>query len=81
MPAPDSRAPRRRLFLQLGDCVYHRDCRRWGSGTVVEVRTSVLDGGPALVRIAFQDGRERTFFNDLGQDNCCYFMGIRLYRG
>jgi hypothetical protein len=46
---------------------------------VVEVRTSVLEGGPALVRIAFQDGRERTFFNDLDQEGCCYYMGIRFY--
>lgn len=70
---------RRRLFLRVGDTVYHQSRRGWGVGRVVEVKTSVLDGGPALVRISFQDGRERTFFNDLEQHSCCYYMGIRLY--
>jgi len=69
---------RRRIYLKLGDVVYHRSYRRWGQGRVVEVRTSTLDGGPALVRIAFQDGRERTFFNDMDEPTCCYFMGIRF---
>jgi hypothetical protein len=69
---------RRRLYLQIGDRVYHQQHRVWGVGRVVEVKTSVLDGGPALVRISFQDGRERTFFNDLDQEGCCYVMGIRI---
>lgn len=70
---------RRRVYLKLGDVVYHRTHRVWGTGRVVEVRTSVLEGGPALVRIAFQDGKERTFLNDLDQEGCCYYMGIRFY--
>jgi len=70
---------RRRLYLELGDIVFHEHRRAWGTGRVVEVKTSVLEGGPALVRIRFQDGRERTFFNDLDQDSCCYLMGIRFY--
>ena len=70
---------RRRLYLTLGDRVYHENYRIWGIGRVVEVRTSVLEGGPALVRISFQDGRERTFFNDLDQEGCCFYMGIRYY--
>lgn len=70
---------RRRIYLQPGDVVYHQGYRVWGQGRVVEVRTSVLEGGPALVRIAFQDGKERTFFNDLDEPTCCYFMGIRFY--
>ncbi len=64
----------------MGDVVYHQSHRAWGVGRVVEVRTSTLDGGPALVRIAFQDGKERTFFNDLDQPSSCYAMGIRFYR-
>lgn len=72
---------RRRLYLEIGDTVFHQNYRIWGIGRVVEVRTSVLEGGPALVRIAFQDGRERTFFNDLDQEGCCYTMGIRFYEG
>ena len=72
---------RRRLYLRVGDQVFHQQRRAWGVGRVLEVRTSVLDHGPSLVRIAFQDGKERTFFNDLDQDNCCYRMGIRFYEG
>ncbi|MBI5441877.1 MAG: DUF3553 domain-containing protein [Deltaproteobacteria bacterium] len=70
---------RRRLYLNLGDTVYHQQYRIWGLGRVIEVKTSILEGGPALVRISFQDGRERTFFNDLDQEGCCYYMGIRFY--
>jgi hypothetical protein len=70
---------RHRLFLQVGDKVYHEHRRAWGIGRVVEVRTSTLEGGPALVRIVFQDGKERTFFNDLGQPSCCFYLGVRFY--
>ncbi|GAB4266144.1 MAG: hypothetical protein Kow0092_18910 [Deferrisomatales bacterium] len=70
---------RRRLFLRVGDVVYHTHRRAWGIGKVVEVKTSVVEGGPALVRIQFQDGRDRTFFNDLEERSCCYYMGIRFY--
>lgn len=70
---------RRRLFLDVGDVVVHEHFRRWGTGRVVEVRTSVLEGGPALVRILFQDGRERTFFNDMDDEQCCYHLGMRFY--
>lgn len=72
---------RRRLYLRLGDVVVQPSQRAWGTGRVVEVRTSVLEDGPAFVRILFQDGRERTFFNDMAQENCCYFLGVRLYEG
>lgn len=71
----------KRLFLAVGDQVYHQHRRRWGVGVVVEVRTSTLEGGPALVRIRFQDGRERTFFNDMADEACCYYRGIRFYEG
>ncbi|GAB4254270.1 MULTISPECIES: DUF3553 domain-containing protein [Deferrisoma] len=71
----------KRLFLKVGDLVVHRDCKAWGVGRVVELRTSSLEGGPALVRIRFEDGEVRTFFNDLSEPNCCYYRGIRFYRG
>lgn len=70
---------RRRLYLQVGDVVFHQHRRGWGVGKVCEVRTSTLESGPALVRIAFQDGKERTFFNDMADQACCYYMGIRFY--
>ena len=70
---------RKRLYLRVGDVIYHENRRAWGVGKVVEVKTSVLDGGPALVRILFQDGRDRTFFNDLEDSMCCYYAGIRFY--
>jgi hypothetical protein len=63
----------------VGDRIYHKNRRGWGIGKVVEVKTSVLDGGPALVRITFQDGRDRTFFNDLEDSMCCYYSGVRVY--
>jgi hypothetical protein len=63
----------------VGDVIYHKHRRAWGIGKVVEVKTSILDGGPALVRILFQDGRDRTFFNDLEDTMCCYYAGVRFY--
>ena len=66
-----------RLFLQLGDTVTHREHDEWGQGSVVQEMTSTITGGTCLVRIQFQDGRERTFNNDLDADVCCYYLGIR----
>lgn len=66
-----------RLYLRLGDRVYH-DCREeWGTGAVVEEMTSTIEGGTCLVRILFDDGQQRTFHNDLDNDMCCYRMGLR----
>ncbi len=66
-----------RLFLRLGDKVSHRDCRHWGGGVVVEEMTSTVPGGTCLVRIMWEDGRQRTFNNDLDADMCCYYFGVR----
>src|SRR5437773_9885229 len=66
-----------RLYLRLGDRVFHTDHEDWGEGAVVEEMTSVLEGGTCLVRIMFADGRQRTFHNDLESDLCCYFFGVR----
>jgi hypothetical protein len=68
-----------RLYLRLGDVVTHRDYRQWGEGTVVEEMTSTVPGGTCLVRIKFQDGRQRTFSNDLDSQTCCYYFGIRKF--
>jgi len=68
-----------RLYLRLGDVVTHRDHREWGEGTVVEEMTSTVPGGTCLVRIKFQDGRQRTFSNDLDSQTCCYYFGLRKF--
>jgi hypothetical protein len=67
----------KRLYLRVGERVFHLHKGAWGEGRVVEVMTSVVPGGTALVRIVFQDGRQRTFGNDLDNESCCYFFGIR----
>ena len=66
-----------RLYLRLGDRVIHANYGEWGSGVVVEEMTSVLVGGTCLVRILFEDGKQRTFNNDLDSDMCCYYFGVR----
>jgi hypothetical protein len=30
------------------------------------------------VRIQFEDGQDRTFINDLDNECCCYYTGLRL---
>lgn len=66
-----------RLYLRLDDVVTHRDYRQWGEGRVVEEMTSTVPGGTCLVRVQFQDGRLRTFNNDLDAQSCCYYFGVR----
>jgi hypothetical protein len=67
----------KRIYLRLGDTVIHRNHEEWGEGKVVEEMTSSVPGGTCLVRILFDDGRQRTFNNDLDNELCCYFFGIR----
>lgn len=69
---------RPRLYLKVGDIVRHRHYSSWGNGEVVEEKHSFLPGGICLVRIIFQDGRERSFINDLDNHCCCYYAGLRL---
>lgn len=69
----------KRLFLRLGDQVIHRDYGQWGYGVVVEEMTSSVPGGTCLVRIDFDDGRQRTFNNDLDSEMCCYYLGLRRF--
>ena len=67
-----------RLFLKVGDLVSHTHYSAWGNGEVVEEKHSVLPGGICLVRIAFSDGIERSFINDLNNECCCYYAGLRI---
>ena len=55
----------KRLYLRLGDRANHLHHEEWGEGVVVEVMTSVVPGGTCLVRLLWEDGRQRTFSNDL----------------
>ncbi|HYC22280.1 MAG TPA: hypothetical protein VEI94_06230 [Candidatus Bathyarchaeia archaeon] len=67
----------KRIYLRLGDRVTHLIHEEWGEGAVVEERTSIVPGGTCLVRLLFEDGQQRTFNNDLDNESCCYFFGIR----
>jgi len=67
----------KRIYLRLGDRVTHLWHEEWGSGAVVEERTSVVPGGTCLVRLLWQDGQVRTFNNDLDHEQCCFFFGVR----
>lgn len=69
-----------RLYLRLGDHVFHSEREEWGMGAVVEEMTSTIVGGTCLVRVLFEDGFQRTFNNDLDSEMCCAFFGIRRDR-
>jgi hypothetical protein len=70
----------KRIYIRLGDKVIHRDHEEWGEGVVVEEMTSSVPGGTCLVRILFEDGQKRTFNNDMDNDLCCYYFGVRRCR-
>ena len=67
-----------RLYLKAGDRVEHLSFPIWGKGEVVEEQHSRLPGGFCLVRILFDDGVERSFINDLNNQSCCYYAGIKI---
>jgi hypothetical protein len=67
-----------RLYLKVGDIVRHLHYKSWGYGEVKEEKHSILPGGLCLVKIMFEDGVERSFFNDLNADCCCYYRGLRI---
>lgn len=67
-----------RTYLRLGDSVAHMKYPEWGKGTVIEEKNSILSGGLCFVRIAFQDGVERLFINDLDNECCCYYFGLKV---
>jgi hypothetical protein len=70
---------RKRLFLCVGDEVTHLRYEEWGIGVVMEVMTSSVPGGTCLARVRFQDGQLRCFNNDLDNETCCYYFGVRRY--
>jgi hypothetical protein len=72
-------AESKRLFLRVGDEVNHLRYEEWGIGVVMEVMTSSIPGGTCLARVRFQDGQLRCFNNDLDNDACCYYFGLRRY--
>ncbi|MFZ6017850.1 MAG: DUF3553 domain-containing protein [Nitrospirota bacterium] len=67
-----------RLYLKVGDRVKHVRFYAWGDGEVIEERHSTLVGGFCLVRVLFEDGIERSFINDLDNELCCYYTGVRI---
>ena len=69
---------RKRLYLKVGDRVNHLKHAAWGVGEVVEEKHSQLSGGFCFVRILFEDGKERSFINDMDSECCCYYSGIRV---
>ncbi|MBI4699086.1 MAG: DUF3553 domain-containing protein [Nitrospirae bacterium] len=69
---------RKRLYLKVGDRVNHLRYSTWGSGEVIEEKHSLLSGGFSFVKILFEDGNERSFINDMDNECCCYFSGIRI---
>jgi hypothetical protein len=68
----------KRRYLKIGDIVVHRRYPHWGRGEVIEEQFSELEGGFCMVRILFDDKVERAFINDLENECCCYFAGIRI---
>ena len=69
----------KRLYLRVGDEVNHIRHQDWGIGVVMEVMTSSIPGGTCLVRVRFHDGQLRCFNNDLDNEACCYYFGVRHY--
>ena len=69
----------KRLYLRVGDEVNHVRHQDWGIGVVMEVMTSSIPGGTCLVRVRFHDGQLRCFNNDLDNEACCYYFGVRRY--
>jgi hypothetical protein len=72
-------AESKRLYLKVGDEVNHLRYDEWGMGVVMEVMTSSVPGGTCLARVRFQDGQLRCFNNDLDNEACCYYFGLRRY--
>ena len=69
---------RPRIYLRVGDKVRHLRYDIWGDGEVVEEKHSSLEGGFCLVRLMFEDGIERSFINDMDNECCCYYAGVRI---
>ena len=76
---PQTWSERKRLYLKVGDEVSHLRYEEWGIGVVMELMTSSVPGGTCLARVRFQDGQLRCFNNDLDNEACCYYFGVRRY--
>ncbi len=70
---------RRRLYLKVGDKVFHSLYPQWGIGEVVEEMNSLVPGGISMAKIRFADGSKRIFNNDIDSEYCCYYAGIRRF--
>jgi hypothetical protein len=68
----------RHTYLRVGDKVFHKKCRSWGGGIVIETWSSDLPGGTCFVKILFQDGKQRVFDNSYDSVCCCYYTGVTL---
>ena len=78
-PEPPNFTEAKRLYLRVGDEVTHLRYEGWGMGVVMEIMTSSVPGGTCLARVRFQDGQLRCFNNDLDNESCCYYFGVRRY--
>lgn len=67
----------RRLYLKVGDWVFHQRYPEWGMGLVVEERNSLVVGGASYVKIIFRDGQTRIFDNNFQNPTCGYHFGLR----
>jgi hypothetical protein len=76
---PQTFTEAKRLYLRVGDEVTHLRYEEWGMGVVMEIMTSSVPGGTCLARVRFQDGQLRCFNNDLDNESCCYYFGVRRY--
>lgn len=76
---PQTFTEKKRLYLRVGDEVTHFRYEEWGIGVVTEIMTSSVPGGTCLARVRFQDGQLRCFNNDLDNESCCYYFGVRRY--
>jgi hypothetical protein len=76
---PQTFSEAKRLYLRVGDEVTHLRYEEWGMGVVMEIMTSSVPGGTCLARVRFQDGQLRCFNNDLDNESCCYYFGVRRY--
>ncbi len=65
-------------YLRVGDKVFHKKCKSWGGGMVMETWASDLPGGMCYARILFQDGKQRVFDNSFDSACCCYHTGITI---
>ncbi len=80
METPSAQKPKseKHTYLRVGDKVFHKKCRSWGGGIVMETWSSDLPGGTCFVKILFQDGKQRIFDNSYDSVCCCYYTGITV---